>query len=337
MFELGENLNSRKYLCPHCGRKVDIYTIKKHSIIEIKKEKFEYAEKQAICAECNERIPVKEYEQERENMIVYSYCKKNNLITIDEIEKILRLYDVDKRQLPFIINVGEHTVERYLKGQIPNEKISNILKQFLNDYKAFSEKFKESQSNVRITDNTRKKVLNAIERLDKLNSCDSKIEAIALYVINSRYDITNLALQKLLYYADAISFLKNKKELFNSNCQAWVHGPVYPAIYEKYKSFGSEQIYDCDLNPKYMDYITEEEKDIIDYVLKNFAIYNGKILEISTHREKPWMEVREGYLEEESCNEIIEKNKIHQFFENLKGEFDLLQPTHVEKYIRQAL
>ena len=128
MFEVGGILSSRKYLCPNCGRKVDIYTVKKHSIIEIKKEKFEYAEKQAICVECNERIPVKEYDQERENMIVYSYCKKNNLITIDEIEKILRLYDVDKRQLPFIINVGEHTVERYLKGQIPNEKISNILK-----------------------------------------------------------------------------------------------------------------------------------------------------------------------------------------------------------------
>lgn len=337
MFEVGGMLENKKYLCPNCERKVDVYMVKKNSIIEIKKEKIEYVEKQARCVECKQHVPVREYEQERENMIVYTYCKKHNLITIEEIERILRLYDVDKRQLPFIIDVGEHTVERYLKGQIPNEKISNMLRRFLKNYRAFVQKYQENLCDERITGNTKRKVSNAIERLDKLNSCNSKIEAIALYIINSKYDITNLALQKILYYADAISMLKNKRELFDSNCQAWVHGPVYPIIYEKFKSFGREQIYDCDLNEEYMDYITEEDRNIIDYVLKNFAIYNGKILELSTHRERPWMEVREGYLEEENCHEVIDKKRISQYFETLKGEYDLLRPMQVENYIRQVL
>lgn len=337
MFEVGGMLENKKYLCPNCERKVGVYMVKKNSIIEIKKEKIEYVEKQAHCVECKQHVPVKEYEEERENMIVYTYCKKHNLITIEEIERILRLYDVDKRQLPFIIDVGEHTIERYLKGQIPNEKISNMLRRYLSSYRMFAQKFEENMNDERITGNTKRKVSNAIERLDKLNSCNSKIEAVALYIINSKYDITNLALQKLLYYADAISMLKNKKELFDSNCQAWIHGPVYPGIYDKFKCFGREQIYDCDLNEAYMNYITEEDRDIINYVLNNFAIYNGKILEFSTHREKPWMEVREGYLEEENCNEIINKSRINQYFEALKDKYNLLEPLQVENYIRQVL
>ena len=49
------------------------------------------------------------------------------------------------------------------------------------------------------------------------------------------------------------------------------------------------------------------------------------------------MEVREGYLEEENCNEIINKSRINQYFEALKDKYNLLEPLQVENYIRQVL
>ncbi len=48
--------------------------------------------------------------------------------------------------------------------------------------------------------------------------------------------ITNLKLQKLVYYAQAWSLALNNKELFPEDFEAWVHGPVLVKLYNKYRS-----------------------------------------------------------------------------------------------------
>lgn len=113
-----------------------------------------------------------------------------------------------------------------MKGQLPNKEISSLLKSFLKDYRNFEEVYYKNCTNPRITDNTRRKVQQSLERLKKLNSYENKIEAVALYLINSGYEITNLALQKLLYYTNAIFLLSYEIPLFEDDCEAWVHGPV---------------------------------------------------------------------------------------------------------------
>ncbi len=337
MSELGRGISGEKYLCPNCGQRVYVRTVRRTYVREIKKEIIEYTCREAVCIECGSTVPVKTYDLDREITLAQMYCKRHNLITVDEIERILNVYEADKRQLPFLINVGEHTIERYLKGQVPNEKVSEMLKTFLKDYRTFQNKFLENKDDARVTDNTRRKVSLALERIEKLNSCATKIEAVALYIINSGYEITNLALQKLLYYADAVSLVKNDKPLFKANCEAWVHGPVYPVIYEKYKCFGREAIYDCDLNKDYIGEISADEKNVIDYILQNLAIYNGKILERSTHREEPWLRMREGYFAGESCNEIIDKDMIKKYFKGIADKYNILNPEAVERYVREVV
>jgi len=108
-------------------------------------------------------------------------------------------------------------------------------------------------------------------------------------------------------------------------------------MYNKYREFGRTQIYDCDLDKSYLQKISNEEKEVLDYVLKNFAIYNGKVLEHSTHRESPWLEAREGYFETEASDEIIRKDSIKEYFENIKEEFDILKPDCVVRYIQMVV
>jgi len=337
MFKLGERMSSERYLCPECGKKVYVKRIRRNYTREIRKEIIEYVAWEAVCSECGETVPVKEFDVDREIILAQIYCKGHGLVTIEEIERILNLYEADKRQLPFLMGVGEHTIERYLNGQLPNVNVSEMLKSFLEDYKAFEMQFEKNKNDSRVTDNTRKKVSFALERIKRLNLCRTKIEAVALYIINAGYEITNLALQKLLYYTNAVNLLKYSVPLFGDDCEAWVHGPVYPMIYEKFKCFGRETIYDCDLDKSYVKNISDEDKAIIDYVLKNFGIYNGKILERSTHRERPWLKMREGYFEKETCNEIISKELIIEYFRELEAEYDILNSTDVERYIREVV
>src|SRR5579871_1664070 len=47
--------------------------------------------------------------------------------------------------------------------------------------------------------------------------------------------LTNLKLQKLLYYAQAWHLVHKDKYLFSEDFQAWIHGPVLPSQYQRFK------------------------------------------------------------------------------------------------------
>ena len=47
--------------------------------------------------------------------------------------------------------------------------------------------------------------------------------------------ITNLALQKLLYFAHALFLIERKRPLVSGYFEAWEFGPVHPAVYQSFK------------------------------------------------------------------------------------------------------
>jgi uncharacterized phage-associated protein len=56
------------------------------------------------------------------------------------------------------------------------------------------------------------------------------------------WTITNLALQKLLYFAHGIHLTKTKRPLVSGYFEAWQYGPVHPAVYRAFKPSGSAPI-----------------------------------------------------------------------------------------------
>jgi uncharacterized phage-associated protein len=49
-------------------------------------------------------------------------------------------------------------------------------------------------------------------------------------------EITNLALQKLLYFAHALFLIERKRPLISGYFEAWEYGPVHPTVYQAFKS-----------------------------------------------------------------------------------------------------
>lgn len=323
---------SHKVLCWNCRKRV-AYTIKaRKETRNIKGIDYLYNEKYAVCAECGEEITVPGLDDENEREIDSVFRKNNQLITIDEIAAIMDKYNIEKRPLSNLLGLGELTITRYLDGQLPSKRYSDMLLRLLR----YDEEMKRvlAENKDRITTNAYRKVETAIANREQMLSHETKIEAIALYIIRSAYEVTNLSLQKLLYYFKAFGYVFYDREVLGEECEAWVHGPVFPLIYEKYRIYG-RQVIPCEQNAlDYNQLLTEDERRLIDYVLRCFGIYNGGILRELTHREKPWCDAREGLGNTERCTNIIKDADIKHYFDEMNARYNLLEIQGVENYIR---
>ena len=98
-------------------------------------------------------------------------------------------------------------------------------------------------------------------------------------------DLTNLKLQKLLYYCQLESLKRNNEPLFNEAIEAWNYGPVIPSVYQEYKKFGRNILETTKpnllLNP-------DEVKVLVDNVIETKGQYTGIALMRMTHEENAW-------------------------------------------------
>lgn len=97
--------------------------------------------------------------------------------------------------------------------------------------------------------------------------------------------ISNLKLQKLLYYAQGCHLALHEIPLFNDDIVAWEHGPVVVSVYQEYKSNKGNGI--TDFEPPTENF-SEEENDLLEFVQKNFGQYSAWKLRNMTHEEMPW-------------------------------------------------
>jgi len=99
--------------------------------------------------------------------------------------------------------------------------------------------------------------------------------------------ISNLKLQKLVYYAQGFFSAIFDSPLFDENIEAWTHGPVVPSLYRSYKEHGASRI----ALPGEFDKssLTKEEFELIEEVFEVFGQYSAWKLRNMTHEEDPWI------------------------------------------------
>lgn len=97
--------------------------------------------------------------------------------------------------------------------------------------------------------------------------------------VDDKKPISNLQLQKILYYIQK-EFLNKDKKAFNDDFEAWQFGPVIPEVYYRFCGFGAMPItshYD-EIN------IVEEDKKIIDSIIEMKRGKNPWDLVVDTHK-----------------------------------------------------
>lgn len=127
-------------------------------------------------------------------------------------------------------------------------------------------------------------------------------------------NMTHKKLQKLCYYAQAWYYALKNKRLIDSDFQAWSHGPVSPALYERFKSFGYDTI---QLKGEYNLSIVPEDVQFLEDVWETYGDRTGNALELLTHRETPWIEARRGYSTNERCSVVISPDTMASYYKSI--------------------
>ena len=97
-------------------------------------------------------------------------------------------------------------------------------------------------------------------------------------------ELTNLKIQKLCSYAQAVSLAYSGRELFEDEIYALHHGPVVPSVYDRLKTYGHAQIPSPISTEKALAPFSKEEQ----YVLQmTWAIY-GRLTAWALREQSHW-------------------------------------------------
>ena len=119
-----------------------------------------------------------------------------------------------------------------------------------------------------------------------------------------REGITNLKLQKVLYFAQAYYLSKVGRLLFSDNIEAWAYGPVVPDVYKKFRSNKSNPI----IFEKDTSSLSDEDKEILKKVWGTFGGYSASKLVDITHAHTPWKEANK------TTSQIISHKAIKDYY-----------------------
>jgi uncharacterized phage-associated protein len=104
--------------------------------------------------------------------------------------------------------------------------------------------------------------------------------------------ISNLKLQKLVYYAQGLHLAVYDEPLFMEAIEAWTYGPVIPSLYHYYKEHGSNGIYaDEDFDPFSID---QDTREFLDDIYEVFGQYSAVRLMKLAHSDQCWIDAGIG-------------------------------------------
>lgn len=144
---------------------------------------------------------------------------------------------------------------------------------------------------------------------------------VAMYLLYIAFQngdtITNLKMQKLLYYAQAWYMVNNGgKPLFSDEIQAWKYGPVVPAVYHFFKEYNScpisHAVTEADISS-----VGQHERDFLDEFAAEYFSMSATELVSMTHNEAPW---KTAY--GKGDNAAIDTAEMYSFYKAMLDESD---------------
>lgn len=131
---------------------------------------------------------------------------------------------------------------------------------------------------------------------------------ISLTQNNPEENLTNMKLQKILYYLQGYHLAIYNEELFDDEIEAWKYGPVVCQEYHTFKGYGNNSIIVPEHNDSF-DYLDELTKKFINKVYSYFRQFSPiKLMEL-THEESPW-------LNSYGKSQIIDKVSLKDYFKS---------------------
>lgn len=324
-------------LCEYCEceQKYKLNIVKKTSIL--KDEEISYMGNEAVCKNCGNEIFVSHVCSENLKSLYEEYRKKNNIIKINQINDIIIRYCISEEALDLLLGWEEATISRYLDGDMPTDNHSDLLKKIYEYPRYYLTILQSNKDRIKIIDYY--KSIKSVRIF--LDNCivEEKIDSVIKYCLERCEDITLNSLQKLLYYVQAACYMFTDEFLFNEDCRAFIEGPAYKSVHERYERFGFYEVNEQLMNKKKL-VLNDYEKNIVESVIKFYGCYSGKILKQMVQNESPWILSRPRNIDMNVCInkdfKIIKKNVIGQYFKAIKQKYDMENLMDLDRYVKDS-
>lgn len=300
------------------------------SILEFRKEKFEYNHKFYYCEESGESFTTTELDEFNLNQVYNQYRDKHNIPFPDEIINLRSKYGLSASLMSKILGFGTNSYRNYERGEVPslsNANLLNTVSSSINNFKLLVD------LNNDLNEDEKQKVLKKIEvvKNNYLEDKDDKKYVNILFenrlpdnytgyrkpnmekmtnmimFFASKLNPTETKMNKLLFYSDFYNYKKTAYSISGANYMAHNYGPVpvrfggifdYASskdyIYMNMKDFGNGYWGKCFYKSEHRDFNSElfspEELDSLNFVSKTFAKCSATQIMEKSHEEKAWLE-----------------------------------------------
>ena len=122
----------RRDFCTECRKETEYMLQKKDIKKTIRDKEYTFGITVAVCAECGEEMSIPGLIDKNIREIDEQYRAIEGLVSIDDIEKLMKIYKIGKAPLSLALGFGEITIPRYLEGQFPSKEYSDIIKAALS-------------------------------------------------------------------------------------------------------------------------------------------------------------------------------------------------------------
>ena len=330
-------VKERINFCTVCRKETE-YTLQKRDVVKtIRDKNYTFNITVAVCETCGKEMAIPGLINKNIQEVDQQYRAFENIVSMDDMEKLMKIYKIGKAPLSLALGFGEVTIQRYLSGQIPSKEYSDVMRKALSSPTFMKKKLNENKGKIAST--AYQKAMEAATQLETLFSVSDKMLRVISYVFEQLEEVTPLTLQKLLYFIQGESYAVNGTPMFYETCQAWVHGPVYPEVYDMFRDFKYNPIEDARfaIFEGAEERLTDEERRVINLVVNTFGQYSGKTLERITHEEAPWKLARIGYADSIPSNEPITLDSIKTYYTKKNAEYDFSTEEGLKKYIADTL
>ncbi len=154
---------------------------------------------------------------------------------------------------------------------------------------------------------------------------------VAKYIITAFYSkdkeidegvsegVSNLKLQKLLYFCQAFSLAKLDRPMFEEDICAWKYGPVVKEVYEEYKEYKNNPLPKAEVK-KHDINVPNEDKKIVSEVLETFGGYSAvRLMEITHSHKQPWKHYKKR-VENGEQDIVIPQKAIQKYYKPILSE-----------------
>lgn len=320
--------------CPLCGKTHEVEERKRFATLIVKGEEVTYEERFYFCANADEDENEFETGSMTNTNLLNArnaYRVKRGLLTSDEIVAIREDYGLSQVDLARLLGWGEATISRYESKAIQDEAYDTMLRlikdnplialEFLKKNASKFSDLKRVEIRAKIVENldsygkeylTRQAFEGEYADFEELSDANGftvldvdKIEAIISYIAEEVSNLFKVKLMKMLWYVDSLSYKRNGYAMtgmvYRHNTMGALPVGHYSLMNLENLNIQEEESFNYDsmlhIYPTNgMDYsvLSEDEKKIIDKVIKKFKNYKAKDIVEYMHEEKAYIETKPG-------------------------------------------